>query len=54
MKYHDTVVIGAGLTGLSTAFHLSSRHTDTIVLEKESRIGGQIREWSEYRGCILS
>ena len=47
MKYHDTVVIGAGLTGLSTAFHLSSRHTDTIVLEKESRIGGQIRTYTE-------
>lgn len=47
MKYHDTVVIGAGLTGLSTAFHLSKRYTDTIVLEKESRIGGQIRTYTE-------
>lgn len=47
MKQHDIVVIGAGLTGLSVAFHLKKMGCDVIVLEKESRIGGQIRTYTE-------
>lgn len=44
---HDIVIIGAGLTGLTTAFHLHRGGSDVIVLEKEARIGGQIRTYSE-------
>lgn len=47
MIHHDTVVIGAGLTGLSTAFHLKQHGIDAVVLEKENRIGGQIRTYTE-------
>jgi protoporphyrinogen oxidase len=36
----DTVILGAGLTGLSAALHLG---TDYLVLEKESRAGGLTR-----------
>ena len=47
MAHHDTVIIGAGLTGLSTAFHLKKHGIDAVVLEKENRIGGQIRTFTE-------
>jgi oxygen-dependent protoporphyrinogen oxidase len=41
------VIIGAGLTGLSTAFFLKRRGYDVLVLEKENRVGGAIRSHSE-------
>ena len=47
MQQHDTVIIGAGLTGLSTAFNLKNAGRDVLVLEKQNRIGGQIRTYSE-------
>ncbi|MEB3100838.1 NAD(P)/FAD-dependent oxidoreductase [Ferviditalea candida] len=47
--YCDVVVIGAGFTGLSTAYHLQKNNTRTIVLEQSKvgaggsgRNGGQI------------
>ena len=39
----DIAVIGAGLTGLTTAFLLREKGRDVQVLERENRIGGQIR-----------
>ena len=41
------IIIGAGLTGLSTAFFLRSHHIDVIILEKENRVGGQIHTHAE-------
>jgi oxygen-dependent protoporphyrinogen oxidase len=43
----DIVVIGAGLTGLATAFNLRKKGRDVLVLEKENRVGGQIRTFTE-------
>ena len=43
----DIVVIGAGLTGLATAFNLKRKGRDVLVLEKKDRIGGQIRTYTE-------
>jgi protoporphyrinogen oxidase len=44
------LIIGAGLTGLSTAFHLEEMGgIDYSVYEKERRVGGLCR--SEYIGC---
>lgn len=40
--YH-TIVIGAGLTGLATAFHLRQAGIDAVVVEQADRIGGQIQ-----------
>jgi protoporphyrinogen oxidase len=37
------VIIGAGLTGLSAAYHLARRGIPAIVLEKEGRPGGACR-----------
>lgn len=42
----DTVVVGAGIAGLATAWRL--RHRDVVVLERANRVGGRI--WSERRG----
>lgn len=48
-QYCDVVVIGAGYTGLSTAYHLQKKNAKTIVLEQRKvgsggsgRNGGQI------------
>lgn len=43
----EIVVIGAGLTGLSTAFNLKRAGHDVLVLEKQNRVGGQIRTYTE-------
>jgi oxygen-dependent protoporphyrinogen oxidase len=41
------VVIGAGLTGLTTAYHLCQRGFDVTVIEQQPRIGGQIESHTE-------
>ena len=51
MKHFDTVIIGAGLTGLSTAHHLDAAAAATgqgglanwLLIEREDRIGGLTR-----------
>ena len=47
MQQRDIVIIGAGLTGLSTAFDLKKKGRDVLVLEKQNRIGGQIQTHTE-------
>jgi oxygen-dependent protoporphyrinogen oxidase len=39
----EVIVVGAGITGLSTAHFLGLRGVDSIVLEKHDRSGGTIR-----------
>ena len=46
-QQHEIVVIGAGLTGLSTAFHLHRQGRDVVILEKADRVGGQIHTYHE-------
>jgi len=36
-------ILGAGLTGLSAAFHLQRLQAEYLILEKESRVGGLCR-----------
>lgn len=43
----EVVVLGAGLTGLTTAFHLQKRGLDFVVLEQANHAGGVIRSVSE-------
>lgn len=43
----DIVVIGAGITGLATAWQLKKRALDFVVLEQSDRAGGVIRSVSE-------
>lgn len=54
------VIIGAGLTGLSTAYHLEQAgYTDYEILEQESEVGGLCRSWQQdgftfdYTGHLL-
>ena len=43
----DVVILGAGLTGLTTAYHLKNRALDFVVLEQAARTGGVIHSVSE-------
>jgi protoporphyrinogen/coproporphyrinogen III oxidase len=38
----NTVVIGGGLTGLTSAYYLKKRNKDFLLLEKDNRLGGVI------------
>lgn len=47
-RYHrDIVVIGAGLTGLTTAFYLARKGRDVEIVEQQNRTGGQIHTCNE-------
>ena len=43
----DAIVIGAGLTGLTTAHTLKKRGKRVVVIEKEQRVGGQIHTYQQ-------
>jgi oxygen-dependent protoporphyrinogen oxidase len=43
----DTIIIGAGLTGLTTAFYLKKQARDFVVLEKSDTYGGAIQTENE-------
>lgn len=43
MRFRDTVIIGAGLTGLTTAHTLRKKGVDVEIIEKSRRIGGQMQ-----------
>ena len=43
----DVVVIGAGITGLTTAFLLIKKGLKVLLLEKNSRVGGQMESIRE-------
>ncbi|MGD9708382.1 MAG: protoporphyrinogen oxidase [Halothiobacillaceae bacterium] len=48
----ETLVIGAGISGLSTAFFLRQRGMDAAVVEASPRAGGNIRT-DEHGGYLL-
>lgn len=43
----DILIIGAGLTGLTTAFHLTRSGKQVHILERSNRVGGQIHTFRE-------
>ena len=43
MKTFDTVVVGAGVTGLTCAWRLTEAGQDVLVLEARDRVGGRLR-----------
>ena len=43
----DVIIIGAGLTGLATAYYLKESGLNIVILEKDDRIGGVIRTYHE-------
>ena len=49
MEQHTTeiLIIGAGLTGLTTAFHLVRGGKQVHILECNDRVGGQIHTFRE-------
>lgn len=47
MQNREVVIIGAGLTGLSTAHNLKKYGHDVVIVEKDGRVGGQIQTYQE-------
>ncbi|HKI03887.1 MAG TPA: protoporphyrinogen oxidase [Thermoanaerobaculia bacterium] len=43
----DTVVVGGGISGLTTAFHLARAGRRVAVIEASERVGGAIQTWSD-------
>ncbi len=43
MAKKNIIILGAGLAGLSAAWHLQKRGIDCQVFEKESEVGGLCR-----------
>lgn len=51
VRIYDTIVIGAGISGLAAAHQMNERgYTDYVVLEKANRVGGTWRD-NTYPGC---
>lgn len=46
-RLRDTIIIGAGLTGLTTAYYLTRKGCDIEVIEQSPCVGGQIRTYHE-------
>ena len=51
LKKH-TVILGAGITGLSIAHFLSKKNDDFLVIEKNHRVGGNIHT-QKFKGYII-
>jgi len=49
MREHHTLIIGAGLTGLSCAYHLGG---DYLLVEKENEPGGIVRTRNRHQGFL--
>lgn len=47
METVDIAIIGAGLTGLTTAFHLTRAGKNIRIIEQTGRVGGQIHTFRE-------
>jgi len=51
MKEQDTIIIGAGVTGLAAAYKLSRQGKRVLVIESDDRIGGLLSsyDFGDYR-----
>lgn len=49
METHSTLILGAGLTGLSCAYHLGQ---DYLLVEKENEPGGMVRTRERHPGFL--
>lgn len=47
-EYTEIVIIGAGLTGLTTGFHLTQKGKNIRIIEQADRVGGQIKTFHEH------
>jgi protoporphyrinogen oxidase len=51
VKQHTVIIVGAGLTGLSAALHLSRAGVHVTVIERSSSVGGRVK--STRRGGFI-
>lgn len=53
MNSYDCIVIGAGISGLSTAYELQQRGASLLVVEAGADVGGSIRSERTAEGFLL-
>jgi oxygen-dependent protoporphyrinogen oxidase len=53
MNTYDSIVIGAGISGLSTAYALQRSGQDVLLLEASAQVGGAIRSIRTPDGYVL-
>jgi len=46
MKTFDTIIIGGGISGMTSALALTSLNKKVCIIEKEVNLGGNINNWS--------
>ena len=47
-----TIIVGAGIAGLTAAYYLQKAERDYTILEASDRIGGRIKT-DEYNGFLM-
>ena len=52
-KIYDTIIIGAGASGISTGYHLKKYGVETLLLEARDRIGGRVFSSNDEFGYYL-
>ena len=43
MNFFETIVIGAGLTGLTIGSLLTEKNREFVILESDNKIGGRVK-----------
>ena len=51
LSQYDSIIIGAGLSGIATALRLRHKGHSVLVLEKNDKVGGKLDEksWNDFR-----
>src|SRR6266516_4633353 len=52
LRYKNVVIIGGGISGLSTAYYLSKAGVHSTIVESRPRLGGVIQT-EQIEGCTI-
>ncbi|WP_179295485.1 flavin monoamine oxidase family protein [Bacillus sp. FJAT-45350] len=52
MTTYDAIIIGAGLSGLTSAYYLKKQGYRVLILEAQARVGGRVHSVNYHNFCI--